>query len=98
MDAAGNAETTKTVTFKIDAIKPATTATATKVTAGEQVTLSATDDYSGVLARYYAVDGGAQQTYTAPFTVTGAGSHTVTYHSVDKAGNSEATKTLKFTE
>lgn len=97
VDTAGNTEAAKSVTFTIDAVKPVTTATLVKVATGEQVTLKATDDYSGVLARYCAVDGGAQQTYTAAFTVAGKGAHTVTYHSTDKAGNVEAAKTIKFT-
>ena len=44
---------------------------------------------SGVAATYYTIDGGSQQTYTAPFTVSAPGSHTVVYWSVDAAGNVE---------
>jgi protocatechuate 3,4-dioxygenase beta subunit len=65
------------------------------------VTLSASaaDTYT-IANTYYTVDGGAQQTYTAPFTVRGSGDHTITYWSVDSAGVPEAanTKSLTITE
>ncbi len=59
-----------------------------------QVALSATDpDGAGdVAATYYTLDGGAQQTYTAPFTVSADGLHAVRYYSVDRTGNQEASK------
>jgi hypothetical protein len=53
-----------------------------------QVTLAATDN-NGVAATWYAVDGGAAQPYTAPFTVSANGVHTLSYWSVDTAGNQE---------
>jgi hypothetical protein len=53
-----------------------------------QVTLSATDN-NGVAATWYAVDGGAPQAYTAPFAISSDGSHTLSYWSVDTAGNQE---------
>ena len=85
----------------IDATAPTTTATGLQAnnhsgwqTANQSVTLSATDLVSGVAATTYAVDGGAAQTYTGtPILVSGSGSHTVTYQSVDNAGNTEGTHT-----
>ncbi len=95
-DKAGNVESLKSVSFKSDQKPPVTTATAVKTTAGSRVTLAAADDYSGVAALFYSIDGKAQQTYSAPVTVTGKGVHKVTYHSVDRAGNVEATKSLSL--
>ena len=84
-------------TYLIDSTPPVTTATGLQAssttgwqTSAQSVTLSATDSQSGVSATYYKVDGGAQQTYTAPFTISTQGSHTVVYWSVDKGGNTEA--------
>jgi len=54
------------------------------------VTLQATADTGYTIAHtYFTVDGGSQQTYSAPFTVSGTGSHTVTYWSVDSAALEE---------
>ncbi|WP_066039712.1 family 78 glycoside hydrolase catalytic domain [Herbiconiux solani] len=57
------------------------------------VTLAATDDVSGVASTTYSVDGSPAAVYTAPFEVSGAGAHTVTYRSTDVAGNTEEIKT-----
>jgi hypothetical protein len=94
-DKAGN-QTTRTVSgIHIDRTAPVTTASAPNPTyssgwygAPVAVTLSATDNLSGVDATYYAVDGGAASSYSAPFPV-GKGVHTVTFWSKDAAGNVE---------
>ena len=57
------------------------------------VSLSATDDGGqGVDFIEYKLDGGEWTRYTDPVTVTGDGEHTLEYHAVDKAGNSETLK------
>ncbi len=62
------------------------------------VTLSATAVSGYTIANtYYTVDGGVQQTYTAPFTVSGTGNHTLTYWSVDNSGVQETHNTKTFT-
>jgi subtilase family serine protease len=62
-----------------------------------KVTLTASDATSGVAHTYYTLDGGSLTTYSAAFTVTPLGSHTVQSYSVDNAGNIEATTTTNFT-
>jgi hypothetical protein len=62
-----------------------------------QVTLSATDNASGVASTVFQLDGGALQTYTGPFAVSAAGAHSATFHSTDVAGNVEGTKFVNFT-
>jgi hypothetical protein len=60
-----------------------------------QVSLSATDDFSGVANTFYNVDGGATQTYSGPFTISTPGQHTVQFWSVDNVGNTEATQMVE---
>ena len=52
------------------------------------VTLTATDENSGVARTEYRIDGGEWVTYSAPFTAVGL----LEYRSVDSAGNVEATR------
>ena len=54
------------------------------------MTLSAEDAHTWVSAIRYSIDGGAESTYTAPFTVTGEGEHSIAYFAIDAAGNAEA--------
>jgi hypothetical protein len=78
-----------------DTTAPATVANAPSepVSQDTTVTFSATDTGSGVAATYYKVNGGAQQTGASVLLAAGA-SYTLTYWSVDKAGNTEAARTL----
>jgi hypothetical protein len=59
-----------------------------------QVTLSASDPDDSVAATVYSVDGGAPVTYSAPFTVSGDGIHTVSFFSTDVATNQERPNAL----
>ncbi|MFC0111470.1 ThuA domain-containing protein [Kibdelosporangium aridum] len=82
-----------------DSEAPVTTATTDPAvpewsTSPVTVTLAATDSGSGVDRTEYSVDGGAWTPYTAPFTVSGDGTHQLSYRSADKAGNVETAKTL----
>jgi hypothetical protein len=105
-DAAGNTATATTVPIKIDSTRPVTTATLTGTLSGGAyllsvtVGLAATDSGSGVALITYRLDGGALVVVTGPaasFVVNTAGSHTVTYHATDAAGNAEVDKTVTFT-
>jgi len=51
------------------------------------VTLSASDQHSGLDRIEYSLDGGTRTKYTAPVSVTGAGTHTFRYWAVDKVNN-----------
>jgi len=62
-----------------------------------KVTLSAIDNISGVNYTMYKVDSGALTLYNGSFMVTAEGNHTITYYSVDRAGNKETNKTATFT-
>ena len=102
-DRAGNAESLTSVTFKIDATLPFTThaldgslGNGSFYTSDVSVTLSASDTTSGLASTRYRVDGGAWLTYTAPFLVSGNGSHLVEYGSTDAAGNVEATRSASI--
>ena len=102
-DVAGNFQLRQTRAVNIDETPPHTTAALAGTLNGTnylgtvKVTLGATDSLSGVAGSYYQVDGGATTHYTAPFNVTGNGSHTVTFHSLDNAGNTEANESSSFT-
>jgi hypothetical protein len=56
------------------------------------VTLTATDNGSGVAVTKYKLDSGAWTTYTAPFIVSEDGAHVLQFYSVDRNGNTEQTK------
>ncbi|HEY5474712.1 MAG TPA: Ig-like domain-containing protein, partial [Candidatus Limnocylindrales bacterium] len=95
-DNAGNEETHHTGYVNIDTTLPSTTAAGLQMSdstgwikTSQSVTLTPTDaGGSGLAATYYTIDG-VQYTYSGPFTVSAAGSHTITYWSTDNAGNEE---------
>lgn len=93
-DKAGNSTTADSATVKIDRTAPSTGADAptgwnnTAVT----VSLSASDGLSGVEATYYKI-GAADPVRGTFLTINTQGVHTLTYWSVDEAGNTEAAQT-----
>ena len=99
----GARSVSQTGCVNIEVTPPVTTAA--RVPAGWQqlavlVPLHAVDADSGVAGTYFKIDGGAWQPgdggalIPAPADHSMDGSHTVAYHSVDVAGNSEATQTF----
>lgn len=86
-----------------DTTPPATTCTLQGTQQGSafvspvQVTLTATDNNSGVDYTKYKVDTGNWTTYAAPFNVSNDGTHTVYFYSVDNVGNKETEKSTSFT-
>jgi hypothetical protein len=92
-----------------DAIPPVTTASATvgdSTTSAYSfgswanqpvtITLTASDDPGGsdIASTAYVLDGGTQQIYSGSFTVSTDGDHTLTFWSIDNAGNSETARTV----
>ena len=84
------------VVVKIDTTPPATTITQPQATDGSLTfTLGAKDvatDSSGVQETFYKVDNA--QSEGTEFTVSGDGTHTIAYWSVDNAGNKETEKSI----
>src|SRR5256885_7657027 len=86
-----------------DDLAPVTTATPSGslgmngwYTGNVTITLNATDDRSGVSYTTYHLDGSPVRTYVNPIVVSADGIHTLTYHSVDRAGNIELHKDATF--
>ena len=98
IDVATNQEATRTATFTVQAVvidttPPVTTSSFNPAAnavfkANQPVTLSATDNASGVKATYYRIDAAAFVQGTS-FTVTGEGLHTFGWYSVDNNDNPE---------
>ncbi|MDB5084159.1 MAG: hypothetical protein JWN30_1045 [Bacilli bacterium] len=80
--------------YNLDKTPPTTTDNAPTSWVNTDVTvkLIASDSGSGVAATYYTVDGGLQQSGTTVIFTT-EGVHTLTYWSVDNAGNVETANT-----
>jgi len=106
VDYVGNLEDiNKTDVIKIDKELPNTTISVegpnygtnpVYITSSTQITLTATDEGSGINVTYYRIDDGENQTYSGPFNLSGEkeGPHNITYWSVDNATNQEEPKTL----
>ncbi|MRR11421.1 hypothetical protein EG835_02830, partial [bacterium] len=95
VDEAGNTEIHTTKVVSVDTVAPVTsyTPSATWSTEPFDITLSREDTTSGLFETYFAWDGAAVSTYTAPLAAL-EGAHELSYYSVDVAGNVEATTTV----
>jgi hypothetical protein len=96
-DKAGHSTTATVSGIKIDRTKPST-ATSTVpsgyVNAPVTIGLLPTDNLSAVDATFYSVDGATPAVSGNSVTVSGQGTHTVQYFSVDNAGNVEDAKSF----
>jgi alpha-tubulin suppressor-like RCC1 family protein len=93
VDNADNSQVLTSPVAKIDRTKTSTSISAipTWSTSNVTVTLTPSDNLSGVASTSYTVDGGSLQSGTS-IPVTSEGVHTITYASTDVAGNVETTK------
>jgi len=93
-DNADNFEPSKTFTVKIDKSNPISRHTLTAGAQETSFTLNASDAVSGVSNIFYSIDGATAQIYSAPFTVSNTGGHSVSYYAKDFAGNEETPRTV----
>ncbi len=99
-DNAGNVETLRSATVRIDTTLPATTDDAPGgwQPSAVTVTLTPADALSGIASTQYRIDGGSFQGGTsvaipAPADHSNDGAHTIEYRSTDNAGNVEPLQT-----
>jgi len=88
-DVSGNDSVIENATVKIDLTAP----TSSAAVSGFRVTITSSDNISGINRTMYRIDGGSWGKYTWAFDVTGSGNHTVEYYSIDDAGNVGESKT-----
>jgi hypothetical protein len=101
VDRVGNTEARRSAAINIDSASPTRHTALVLGPVGNgmyfrgavQMSIGSSDDLSGVANTYYRIDGAATQTYTGPLTISGDGTHTVEFWSVDVAGNSSSSNT-----
>ncbi|MEH7415022.1 hypothetical protein V7266_07010 [Neobacillus drentensis] len=99
IDNAGNIETMKSLSVKVDKMVPTTSITPVK--AGwynSEITLNlqSSDELSGVANTEYKVNGGDWQDYTGSIGIINEGINTIQYRSTDNAGNIEEAKSVEL--
>jgi predicted CXXCH cytochrome family protein len=105
-DYSGNVETPNVTTFTVtrDVTAPSTTCDALEgqtYTVAQTFHLTATDTGTGVASTWYKLDGAPSFTrYTTgigvPLPASGSAAHTISWYSIDRAGNTESTKSVNF--
>jgi hypothetical protein len=100
-DVAGNAASTTVGPINIDKTPPVTRAGVSPPSNANgwnrtpiQVTLNASDDFSGVQSTEFNLDGAGLQPYAGPIAVSAEGVHHLDFRSTDHAGNVESIRSL----
>ncbi len=99
IDIAGNVEEARRIELAVDTSPPVTMSDVAEEVYAAPTTISlvATDTVSGVAATYYSLDGSEATTYTTPIDIAEPGEYTLSFRSIDVAGNTEETQTVGFT-
>lgn len=87
VDAAGNAETDRSATLKVDTGKPTASVNPASGASTTSVTITGADALSGVNHVEYSLDGAGYVTGSTVTWAVGSGTHTLAYRAVDNAGN-----------
>jgi hypothetical protein len=96
-DVAGNRGTTTVPDIRIDKTAPVTASDAADTYTGTAtVTFTPTDDLSGVAHTYYSFDGGVTSREGTRVVTARAGLYTLTFWSVDLAGNVGTRRTVSY--
>jgi hypothetical protein len=90
VDKVGNVEAVHTIYIKVDLSAPVTTSDALANWSKDAITVNlyAADSQSGIAKTFYSIDG-ADYLEGTSFTIQSEGIHSITFYSVDKAGNIE---------
>jgi hypothetical protein len=104
VDNVGNAETPKLIYVKLDLTKPVTKLSVDAdlyndiVSPRSKIVLESSDENSKVKKTVFAINGGTFYNYHKPIIISGLkeGEHTITYYSIDNAGNEEDKKEYEF--
>jgi hypothetical protein len=97
LDRAGNQESVRTTVVRIDTVAPISAASLSGIEGSNDwfnsdviVSLSISDgDGSGVSSTMYRIDGSQWLEYENPFEMSEAGTHQLSFYSVDVSGNSQ---------
>jgi len=104
VDNVGNAEKPKTIKLKIDLTAPKTNLSINTdehnniLSPRSKIILEALDDNSKVKQTLFSINEGTEYNYNQPITISGLneGEHSITYYSVDHAGNKEEPRVFSF--
>jgi hypothetical protein len=91
-------EDPKTISIILDDTSPVTSCSPSEGTYSKTITitLTATDDGSGINETYYKIGEGEWTEYIEPFDITEPGNYTIYYYSIDKLGNNEEIKSISY--